>query len=350
MSSVSLGFFEISQFGGFKENVENFYYHGAIDNGAILQGHEEHRCYFQQQLDLSIVTSLFFKCIEENKFDRVRFFIENSNNFLLNIQNPGGNTALILSVMYGYLDIVKYLINIGADLNVQNKRGNTALMEAVICENLVMVKYLLENGAHIYIYNKFGACAFSIFNKSEEITNILFWKRVIEPYFRDYLTRFSIHKKNALIVFPLKDRNRFFSKMFWYIAALYKHFNVSVAHAVSISDINEHFEKRKYDWVTFFGHGQPNAMQFSNNFSLTDRNVEVINFNRLSSSAIIVLCSCQTARGLARKIALLTNLEVLAPKDDVHDMRLKFRGAEPKLSFLGKRRQDITCAFFPKKV
>lgn len=346
MSSIFLRFSDLSQFDDFKENVENSYY-----NGVILHSYEDHKCYFQQQLDLRDVTSLFFKCIEENQLARVKFFVENSDfNFLLNIQNPQGNTPLILSVLNGYLNLVKYLINIGADLNVQNERGNTALMEAIICKNLPMVKYLIENRANIYICNRFGISAFRISNKTEEITNILFWKKFIEPCYRKCLTNFSIHKKNALIVFPLKDHNRFFSKMFWYIGALYKHFNVFVTHAVLISDINEHFEKRIYDLVTFFGHGRPNSMQFSSNFTLTNKNVEYIKFNRLPASAIIVLCSCQTARGLAKKIALLTNLEVLASKDDVCDMRLKFRRAEPKVSFLGKRRQDITSSFLPRKV
>ena len=53
-----------------------------------------------------------------------------------------GQTALMLAVSHGRLDMVRMLINAGADVNIQDEDGSTALMCAAEHGHLAIVKYL----------------------------------------------------------------------------------------------------------------------------------------------------------------------------------------------------------------
>lgn len=60
----------------------------------------------------------------------------------------GGNTALMEASTKGYLDIIKFLVDEGADINaVTTFQGTTALMFASAMGHLDVVKYLVEKGA-----------------------------------------------------------------------------------------------------------------------------------------------------------------------------------------------------------
>ena len=41
--------------------------------------------------------------------------------------NDRGSTPLMHATWYGHIEVIKHLINAGANINYQNKRGNTAL-------------------------------------------------------------------------------------------------------------------------------------------------------------------------------------------------------------------------------
>ena len=62
----------------------------------------------------------------------------------------------------GYLDIVKYLVEQGADINLKNKNGHTALILTAKAGHLNTVQYLVEQGADIEIRNDDGLNAFEI--------------------------------------------------------------------------------------------------------------------------------------------------------------------------------------------
>jgi len=55
-----------------------------------------------------------------------------------------GQTALMLAVSHGRLDMVKILVDAGADLNVRDEDGSTALMCAAEHGYMEMVKYLMS--------------------------------------------------------------------------------------------------------------------------------------------------------------------------------------------------------------
>jgi ankyrin repeat protein len=55
-----------------------------------------------------------------------------------------GQTALMLAVSHGRLDMVRLLVETGADMNIQDEDGSTALMCAAEHGHTEIVKYLLS--------------------------------------------------------------------------------------------------------------------------------------------------------------------------------------------------------------
>lgn len=55
-----------------------------------------------------------------------------------------GQTALMLAVSHGRLDMVQMLLDAGADINIKDEDGSTALMCAAEHGYIEIVKYLLN--------------------------------------------------------------------------------------------------------------------------------------------------------------------------------------------------------------
>jgi len=70
-----------------------------------------------------------------------------------------GYTALMSASGTGYTDIVKMLLEAGADPNIISESGTTALMDASYMDNTDIVKMLLEAGADPNLKNEYGATA-----------------------------------------------------------------------------------------------------------------------------------------------------------------------------------------------
>ncbi len=66
-------------------------------------------------------------------------------------------TALMWSAGMGHLDIVKYLLDKGADINKKDELGDTALMWASYGGKLNVIKYLISKGVDINVKNNDGA-------------------------------------------------------------------------------------------------------------------------------------------------------------------------------------------------
>jgi len=82
-----------------------------------------------------------------------------SGLFDVNMQNKNGKTALDYVLGREDYNIVKLLLDNGANVNMQNKYGYTALMYAVDREDYNTVKLLLDNGADVNMQNKYGYTA-----------------------------------------------------------------------------------------------------------------------------------------------------------------------------------------------
>lgn len=73
-------------------------------------------------------------------------------------RNLLGSTALHRATSYSHADVVRELLEHGADVNATNKVGSTALHIAATCGNTTVAKILLEHGAysHLNTANKVG--------------------------------------------------------------------------------------------------------------------------------------------------------------------------------------------------
>jgi len=79
----------------------------------------------------------------------------------LNQKDPfGGSSPLITAALFEKTDIVKLLIEAGADINFTNNDGSTALHTAAFFCRPEIVKLLLANGSDKTIINKMGATAY----------------------------------------------------------------------------------------------------------------------------------------------------------------------------------------------
>jgi len=111
--------------------------------------------------------------VYKNYKDIVKLLLNKGAN--PNIQDKVGNTALMFAVNKGYKDIVKLLLNKGADPNLQTEYGNTALIWATKRTNKDIVKLLLNKNADINIQNKLGSTALILATKknNKDIVELL---------------------------------------------------------------------------------------------------------------------------------------------------------------------------------
>ena len=102
---------------------------------------------------------------EFGKVKCVKFLTERMSVSTLDKVNDHGQTALMLArARYGTdtVEILKYLVEAGADVNIQCKHGYTALMEAASRygrDTVEILKYLVEAGADVNIQCKHGYTA-----------------------------------------------------------------------------------------------------------------------------------------------------------------------------------------------
>lgn len=84
-------------------------------------------------------------------------------------------TALMAAVVRGKNELVKLLLENGANPNLTNLEGTTALMYAAQFKNIELAKLLLQHKADKTIVNKDQKTAFefAVFSNNDEIINLL---------------------------------------------------------------------------------------------------------------------------------------------------------------------------------
>ena len=90
----------------------------------------------------------------------VKFLIDNGAD--LNIKGKYGWTALMYAAREGHTEVIKLLIDNGADLNHKNNGGVTALIYAAREGHTEVVKFLVDNGADMNIKTKYGDTALAL--------------------------------------------------------------------------------------------------------------------------------------------------------------------------------------------
>ena len=96
--------------------------------------------------------SNLMSAVSNNDAEGTRFFSK-AGVIIVNQKNKGGATALHIASREGNLDIVKILIENGANPNLTDNEGYTPLMRASLSASPEVVEYLLKNGAKPGIFN-----------------------------------------------------------------------------------------------------------------------------------------------------------------------------------------------------
>ncbi|XP_040580726.1 protein fem-1 homolog C [Lepeophtheirus salmonis] len=81
----------------------------------------------------------------DGHYEIVKYLVEHGAN--IEVANRHGHTCLMIACYKGHLRIAKYLIAIGADVNRKSVKGNTALHDCAESGSLEIMKLLLDHGA-----------------------------------------------------------------------------------------------------------------------------------------------------------------------------------------------------------
>lgn len=93
---------------------------------------------------------------DNKNFEIVKYLVEQGAD--VSLTNQGGNSALAIACSGGYVNIAKYLIDLvpTSSLNLKNNRGNTPLIDCCHFGRFQLIKYLVEKGADFRISNSIG--------------------------------------------------------------------------------------------------------------------------------------------------------------------------------------------------
>jgi ankyrin repeat protein len=84
--------------------------------------------------------TFLFTAVQRGNLEIVKILVENGAN--VNITDYNRNTPAILAAKYGFLDILKYLVEKGADINMMDYDGITPLKAAEKYGRSEVVEYL----------------------------------------------------------------------------------------------------------------------------------------------------------------------------------------------------------------
>lgn len=138
------GYFEIIKVlveGGADVNIRNSYDEIALECSAT----DEIWDYLEDKTNDINLTKALCNFIERNNLGKVKYLVEKRGADI----NGENGEPLRQASRYGHLEMVKYLVEHGANVNAKDNYNNVALAVASECGLLEVVKYLLANGAII---------------------------------------------------------------------------------------------------------------------------------------------------------------------------------------------------------
>ena len=112
------------------------------------------------RFDSSGHTLLTLSCVKRSHTDLVKLLIESGAN--INKPDHVGRTPLMIASFKGNLETVKLLIDAGANLNIQDQFDQTALIKACDNNKLECVEELVACGANLDIQDDNGNTALMI--------------------------------------------------------------------------------------------------------------------------------------------------------------------------------------------
>lgn len=129
-----------------------------------------------------------FSLLKENKIDEAYSYVKSGELREVETTDEHGTTPLQYASFRGLLDMCKLLVSRGADVNAKtHDQGYTALMFAAISNHTHVVRYLLELGADIDYTNTIGRTAaqmatFVNSNEAADLINSYISKSDLEYY------------------------------------------------------------------------------------------------------------------------------------------------------------------------
>jgi ankyrin repeat protein len=89
----------------------------------------------RKELEKDLFTAILFDNLKKVK-DYLRKGVD------INIQDEEGDTPLIASAVFGFTDIAKYLVDMGAKIDIKNNRGETALQASIRFDRIETMNFL----------------------------------------------------------------------------------------------------------------------------------------------------------------------------------------------------------------
>jgi len=119
-------------------------------------------------------TTPLFIALRRRNFKIALILLEN-DKINIDEKDNNGNTALVLAVKCGNLELVKSLIKYGANINVKSNNGKPLLSIATNNNNIEIVKFLVKSGVDLNILDNNGdtALGIAIRSQSVEISKVL---------------------------------------------------------------------------------------------------------------------------------------------------------------------------------
>lgn len=109
-----------------------------------------HAVYYENEVITKLLLDAGVDPNDSKKFDRTSMVVSENNQYF---------TPLHLAATGTNSNILKLLINAGANLNAQDYYGNTPLHKAVEAKNFELLKILIDAGANVNKINNFGCTA-----------------------------------------------------------------------------------------------------------------------------------------------------------------------------------------------
>lgn len=109
---------------------------------------------FNNNQDVGGVTSLM-SAVNNNDEEGVKFYIRGGDS-IVNKKNSGGASSLHIATRNGYFNIVKILVENGANVNEEDNEGWTPIMRSALLGDYKTMEYLINNNADLSKSNNFN--------------------------------------------------------------------------------------------------------------------------------------------------------------------------------------------------
>jgi len=118
-------------------------------------------------------TPLLVACVGNGQYDMIKLLLDyGANPLLLNNKNSG---SLMRIAIYGDTSSARLLLNKGVDINAKNNEKQPALHFAVKSGNKDMIYWLIENGADVNIKDNYNATilSYAVILNDIDIMNVI---------------------------------------------------------------------------------------------------------------------------------------------------------------------------------